>query len=147
MITSNRYRRSAGFTLIEVMVAMVIAVLALAGVLAAISQMVDSGIAMRERTYASWIAQNKITELRLANVIPEVSESNGEVEFADLDWAWTATISETGIENLFRVDVDVGFAGSDDKVRTVTGFIGEPVIPGASNRAWSQSGQAPGERE
>jgi general secretion pathway protein I len=133
--------------LIEVMVAMVIAALALVGVLAAISQMVDSGIAMRDRTYASWIAQNKITELRLANVIPDVSESNGEVEFADLDWAWTATISETGVENLFRVDVDVAFADSNDNIRSVTGFIGEPVIPGESNRVWMQQSQAPGERE
>lgn len=127
--------------------AMVIASLALVGVLAAISQMVDSGIAMRDRTYASWIAQNKITELRLANVIPDVSESNGEVEFADLDWAWKATISETGVENLFRVDVDVAFAGSADNIRSVTGFIGEPVIPGESNRVWMQQDQAPGERE
>ena len=126
---------------------MVIASLALVGVLAAISQMVDSGIAMRDRTYASWIAQNKITELRLANVIPDVSESNGEVEFADLDWAWKATISETGVENLFRVDVDVAFAGSADNIRSVTGFIGEPVIPGESNRVWMQQDQAPGERE
>ena len=129
------------------MVAMFIASLALAGVLAAISQMADSGIAMRERTYASWIAQNKITELRLANVIPDVSESNGEVEFAGLDWGWTATVSETGVENLFRVDVDVSFAGSADNIRSVTGFIGEPVIPGESNRVWLDQSQGVGERE
>ena len=147
MITRPHSRRCSGFTLIEVMVAMVIAVLALAGVLASISQMVDSGIAMRDRTYASWIAQNKIAELRLANVIPDVSESNGEVEFAELEWAWTATISETGVENLFRVDVDVGFAGSPDNIRSVTGFIGEPVIPGESNRVWLQESAAVGERE
>ena len=138
-------RRSTGFTLIEVLVAMAIAVLALAGVLAAVSQMVDAGLAMRERTYASWIAQNKIAELRLANVIPEVSQSNGEVDYAGMQWAWTATISETGVENLFRVDVEVSFAGSRDPIRSVTGFIGEPVLPGESNRVWAQgTGQAPG---
>jgi len=147
MMTSLHSRRCKGFTLIEVMVAMAIAVLALVGVLAAISQMVDAGIAMRDRTYASWIAQNKITEMRLANVIPDVSESNGEVEFADLEWAWTATVSETGVENLFRVDVDVAYAGSPDNIRSVTGFIGEPVIPGESNRVWQQQGEALGESE
>lgn len=144
---SKPNRRTAGFTLIEVMVAMAVAVLALVGVLAAVAQMVDAGVAMRERTYASWIGQNKITELRLANVVPEVSESNGEVEFAGMDWAWTATISETGVENLFRVDVDVSFAGSADKIRSITGFIGEPFIPGESNRIWQQAGQAPGEKQ
>ena len=101
-----------GFTLIEVMVALVVATLALVAVMASISQMVDAGTSMRDRTYASWIAQNRITELRLANVEPEVSETNGEVDFAGLEWAWTSTVSETGVEFLYRVDVAVGFAGT-----------------------------------
>ncbi len=138
-------RNCRGFTLIEVMVALVVAALALVAVMASISQMIDAGAAMRDRTYASWIAQNKIAELRLANTEPEVSTSNGEVEFAGLEWAWTATISETGVQYLYRVDVGVSFAGNEDVVRTVTGFIGEPGIPGEANRAWSQGSQAIGE--
>ena len=139
------FRRSAGFTLIEVMVALVVATLALVAVMASISQMIDAGTAMRERTYASWIGQNKITEMRLANTEPDVSESSGEVEFAGLEWGWTATVSETGVEFLYRVDVAVGFAGRNDVVRTVTGFIGEPGLPGEANRVWSLGGQAVGE--
>ena len=127
------------------MVALVVATLALVAVMASISQMIDAGTAMRDRTYASWIAQNRITEMRLENTEPEVSESNGEVEFAGLEWAWTATVSETGVEFLYRVDVAVSFAGNDDVIRTVTGFIGEPGVPGESNRAWSVGGQAVGE--
>lgn len=137
--------RARGFTLIEVMVALVVAVLALVAVMASISQMIDAGTAMRDRTYAVWIAQNKITEMRLANVEPEVSETSGEVDFAGLEWAWTANVSETGVEFLYRVDVEVSFAGRDDIVRTVTGFIGEPGVPGISNQVWAQGGQAVGE--
>jgi len=141
----TRVSRARGFTLIEVMVALVIAVLALVAVMASISQMVDAGTAMRDRTFAAWIAQNKITELRLANVEPEVSETNGEVEFAGLDWDWTATVSETGVQYLYRVDVDVSFAGRDEIIRSVTGFIGEPGIPGLSNVVWARGGEAVGE--
>jgi len=136
--------RNRGFTLIEVLVALVVATLALGAVLAAVSQMADTGLTLRERTYASWIGQNKITELRLANVIPDVSESNGEIEYAGQEWAWTANISETGIENLFRVDVDISRPGSDDIIRSVIGFIGEPSALGQSNRAWSVGGQVSG---
>lgn len=143
----NRSERTAGFTLVEVMVALAIAGLSLAAVAASISQMVDAGAAMQERTYASWIAQNKITELRLANVVPEVSQTNGELQYAALEWAWRATISETGVENLFRVEVAVSYAGSDDIIRTVTGFIGEPGVPGESNRAWARNTQAAGEEQ
>ena len=143
----NRSERAAGFTLVEVMVALAIVGLSLAAVAASISQMVDAGSAMRQRTYASWIAQNKIAELRLANVVPEVSSTTGEVEYAAQQWAWRATISETGVENLFRVEVEVSIAGSDDVIRTVTGFIGEPGIPGESNRAWTRNTQAAGEEQ
>ncbi|MEX2496262.1 MAG: type II secretion system minor pseudopilin GspI [Woeseia sp.] len=138
-------RRAAGFTLIEVMVALAIAALSLTAVMAAMSQMVDAATTMSDRTYASWIAQNKIAELRLQNVIPEVSENSGTIRYAGLDWTWRSNISETGVENLYRVDVAVSFAGSEDTVRTVTGFIGEPGIPGLGNIAWSSSTQAPGQ--
>ncbi|MGB5740524.1 MAG: type II secretion system minor pseudopilin GspI [Woeseia sp.] len=134
MMASYRQR---GFTLIEVMVALVIISLSLGAVAAAISQMADAGNSMRLRTYASWIAQNKIAELRLANVVPEVTETNGDVMFANQEWLWTATVSETGVENLFRVDVEVALASNAAPIRTVTGFIGEPVQPGVGNRAWS----------
>ena len=142
---SKPTNRSAGFTLIEVMVALTIVALSLGAVAASVSQMVDAGTTMRERTYASWIAQNKIAELRLANVIPEVSDTSGELEYAGIEWAWRANISETGVENLFRVDVAISYPGSDVAIRTVSGFIGELGIPGASNRAWSSNSQAIGE--
>ncbi len=139
---SKRCNRSAGFTLIEVMVALTIVSLSLGAVAASVSQMVDAGTTMRERTYASWIAQNKIAELRLANVVPDVSDTSGELEFAGIEWAWRANISQTGVENLFRVDVAVSYPGSDVAIRKVSGFIGEPGIPGESNRAWSRNSQA-----
>jgi general secretion pathway protein I len=128
--------RRTGFTLIEVMVALVIVSLSLAAVAASMGQMIDTANTMRDRTFASWIAQNKIAEMRLAGVIPEVGESSGEVDYANTSWAWTAEVSETGVENLLKVDVTVSYAGVDAPVRQVTGFIGEPVAPGQSNVAW-----------
>ena len=133
-------RRTTGFTLIEVMVALVIVSLALAGVAASMGQMIDTANTMRDRTFASWIAQNKITEMRIAGVIPEVGESSGDVDYANTSWDWTADVSETGVENLMKVDVAVSYAGSDATVFKVTGFIGEPVAPGQGNLAWN-SGQ------
>jgi len=129
--------RNRGFTIIEVLVALAIVAFSLTAIAASMGQMIDTANAMRERTYASWIAQNKIAELRLANVLPEVSSTSGEIEYAGVEWAWRAVISETGVENLFRVDVTVSYPGADDGIRTVTGFIGEPTLPGQSNRSWN----------
>lgn len=130
-----------GFTLIEVMVALVIVAFALTAAAAAMNQMIDNASTMRERTYASWIAQNKIAEMRLANVVPEVNTSSGELEYGNTLWQWRAVVSETGVENFVRIDVSVSRVDSDYTIRTVTGFIGSPVPPGSANQQWRSSGR------
>jgi general secretion pathway protein I len=135
MIRGRRNYRA--FTLVEVMVALAIIALSLTAVAAKMSRMIDTSNSMRERTYASWIAQNKIAEMRLANVLPDVSTTSGEVDYANVTWRWRAIVAESGIENLYRVDVEISDANGDTVIRKVTGFIGEPVIPGQSNRAWN----------
>ena len=137
-------RVSRGFTLIEVMVALTIVALSLTAVTASLSQMIDAAESMRNRTYASWIAQNRIAELRLAATTPDVGASNGEVQYANADWSWRAVVSETGVDDLYRIDVAVSLAGYDDVIRTVTGFAGPPGAAGEANRVWMRSSGPPG---
>jgi general secretion pathway protein I len=143
---SMNSRHSNGFTLIEVMVALAIIALSLTGMAVTMGGMLNNATVMRERTYASWIAQNKIVELRLANVVPETNVTSGEIEYANTFWDWRAEVSETGVENLFRVDVEVFRPGTDDLIRVVSGFVGEPIVPGQSNEAWSQLSSGSDER-
>ncbi len=138
-------RRLHGFTLLEVMVALVIISISLVFISQTVAQYLDDTITLRERTYASWIAQNKIVELRLANVVPEVGITRGDEEYANTFWDWSTEITKiggegdasgTGIENLYRVEVSVYNSGSEDLIRKVSGFIGEPIVPGQSNQVW-----------
>ena len=131
--SSVKTMRSRGFTLLEVMVALIIVAFSLTALTASMNQMIDAANTLRERTFASWIAQNKITEMRLANVIPDVSATSGEIEFGNTEWEWRAVVSETGIENFRRIDVAVSHYGADYVILTVTGFIGEPVQIGQRN--------------
>lgn len=140
-------RTSRGFTLLEVMVALAIVALSLTAVAASMSQMINSASSMRDRTYASWIAQNRIAELRLAPKTPDVGATNGEVQYANTDWTWRAVVSETDVDDLYRIDVSVSLAGRDGVIRTVTGFVGPPGPAGLANQVWMQSpvpGPAPG---
>ena len=143
-------KQECGFTLLEVLIALMVISISLLAIAGEMINMLNAANTMQERTYASWIAHNKVTEMRLANVVPEVSTSSGELEYANREWAWRAVVSETGVENLFRVDVTISYPGGDPIMRPITGFIGEPVPPGQSNRSWNrspESTEAPGERE
>ncbi|MEM8817569.1 MAG: type II secretion system minor pseudopilin GspI [Pseudomonadota bacterium] len=135
-----------GLTLIEVMVALIVISLALTAAMVSIGQVTSSAKSMRDRTYASWIGQNRLAEYRLAGELPETGRSDGEIEYAGVDWAWEADISETGVDNLLRIDVSVSAPGAEDSVWTVTGFIGEPTIPGQANRAWASNARDRGDR-
>ncbi|MDJ0938920.1 MAG: type II secretion system minor pseudopilin GspI [Woeseiaceae bacterium] len=133
--------RLRGFTLIEVMVALAILAVTLTGAAVAMGGMLNNATTLRERTYASWIAQNKIIEYRLSNEIPDVGEESGEVEYASVIWEWRAEVAETGVDNLLRIDVTISRPETDVVIRSVTGFVGEPVAPGQSNQAWSSRGR------
>lgn len=130
--------------MIEVMVALSIVALSLTAVAASMGQMIDAANTMRDRTYASWIAQNKITEMRLSPQSPEVSSSSGEVDYANMTWAWQAQVSATGVEDLYRIEVSVSLPGSEDIIRTVIGFVGPPSPPGEANRIWNRASSTQG---
>lgn len=125
-----------GFTLIEVMVALAIVALSLTAMAASMNTMIDNASTMRERTYASWIAQNKIAELRLAGELPEVGTNSGELEYGGTQWSWRTVISETGVESFMRIDVTVSLLDSDYDIRTVTGFVGLPPGRNVTNSVW-----------
>jgi general secretion pathway protein I len=129
-----------GFTLVEVLIALAIAALGLAAVLATGSQSVDTSRNLRDRTLALYVGLNEIAQLRLGEEMPDVGRSNGEAEMAGRLWRWEAVVSETGVEDLRRVDLTVALATRPDEViRNVSGFVGETAPPGVANAAWAQS--------
>jgi hypothetical protein len=56
-------------------------------------------------------------------------------------------VSETGVDDLYRIDVAVSLAGNDDVIRTVTGFVGPPGAAGEANRIWMRSPTSNGPAE
>jgi len=118
-----------GFTLIEVLAALVIVALGMLGVIQAVTQTARNGTYLREKTLAHWIALNVITERRLLPAPPDVSESSDDVEFAGQRWRWTMQVTQTEVESLRRMDVSVRHADRPDAeaLVTVTGFYGTAI--------------------
>jgi general secretion pathway protein I len=146
----SRASHDRGFTLIEVLAALVIVALGMLGVIEAVTQSARNGAYLREKTLAHWIALNVITEKRLQQEPPPVAESSADVEFAGQRWRWTMEVTQTQVTSLRRMDVSVRPADAPDSsaLATVTGFYGTAIgAAGGSRLNWSGTGKPGGADE
>jgi general secretion pathway protein I len=135
-----------GFTLIEVLAALVIVALGMLGVIQVVSQTARNGTYLRDKTLAHWIAMNVITERRLMPNAPDVAESSDEVEFAGQRWHWTLKVTQTDVESLRRMDVSVRplDAPENSSLASVSGFYGTAIGPSGGGAVVWAGGQGTG---
>jgi general secretion pathway protein I len=110
-----------GFTLIEVLVALIIVALAAAASMEAVSGAADTVTVLRERSFAQWIALNRITEQRVAASPPADGDSDGVVDYAGRRWEWHQKIERLALAGLRRIDVSVRLAQEAGATSTVAG--------------------------
>jgi general secretion pathway protein I len=134
--------RSHGFTLLEVLAALVIISLGMLGVIEAVGQTASNSARMRDRTLAHWVGMNRLATVRLEPRAPKIDKTSDEVEMAGRRWRWTMEVTETPVQSLRRIDIRVAEADADEEaaLASVTGFYGSAIAPpGASASVW-QSG-------
>ena len=133
-------RYCAGFTLIEAMVALIIVALGMMAVHTQLNQYVVTSIYIRQKTMASWIATNKLTELSVQFDWPEPGDEEDDIEYAGQEWHYRVEISETEVPNLRRADVSVSLADDPERViHTVSGLIEPPPPRGFVPPRWLSS--------
>jgi general secretion pathway protein I len=123
---SRRRRAAAGFTLLEVLVAVAILALAMAAIISAGTEAAANAGALREKTLALWVAHNRLTEIELQPNWPDVGDSNDDVDMGGIRWRWKVHVKATQDDNLRRVDVDVVKSAQPDSkaaYASLTGFI------------------------
>jgi general secretion pathway protein I len=125
-------RAARGFTLIEVLVALVIVAVGMAAVMSALSSAANTVSFLRDETFANYVALNKIATLRLAGQIPQTGNSDGDVDYANRSWHWRQEVASTQIPGVVRIDVKVRpkevKAGDDEAwTTTVSGIAGNSV--------------------
>jgi len=145
----TRNPEDRGFTLIEVVVALAIVAIGMLAVFKTIGDTVNNVDELRDRSLAEWIADNRITEVRVSGEMPSVEETAGEVDYAGRKWHWVTKVSQTQVKGLRRIDVSVRRDTDPDgsTIVTLAGFMGQTISSSPqSNTDWYANGgpQGPG---
>jgi general secretion pathway protein I len=105
-----RARPAAGFTLIEVMVAVAIVAIALAAGSRAASSVIDTSTRLADVTFAQWCADNQLTELRLTHTFPNIGTDAFSCTEAGRQYKGTIKAQATPNPSFRRVDAIVADA-------------------------------------
>lgn len=126
----NRHGDTRGFTLIEVMIALFIFAISATALSVTFQNNVNNARSLKERTYASWIAANKLAEIHGTNQFPSVSTRDDKVEYAGTHWLVRTTVAQT-VPGFRKIDVQVAPETTAREISfsaTLTGYVSDPAL-------------------
>lgn len=115
-----------GFTLIEILVAIVILAVALAATTRAAGVATDGALQTRERLLATWAGENRIAEMRARRLFPAPGNNRYGATQGGLALAIDETVATTPNPTLRRVDLAVADARDPGRVLArLTAYVAE----------------------
>jgi general secretion pathway protein I len=103
-----------GFTLLEVLVALVIVALGMSALLEMLSQSAGNVSALRDKTVAEWIAMNQIALARLSLNAPATGTTQGDIQSCgNGNWHWQQQVNAVdAVPGLLSITVSVQRTGN-----------------------------------
>jgi len=119
--------RHAGFTLIEILVAMTIIAVGVSALVSSAAASAWRADYLREREFGRWVASNALAELQSVPAWPANGTTNKEVEMGRFTWHVRTRTQAVADPDLRRVDIEVRLdENADNYIYTVAGFVGNP---------------------
>ncbi|WP_022939997.1 type II secretion system minor pseudopilin GspI [Psychromonas hadalis] len=120
------FKKQQGMTLLEVMLALVIMATAGVAVMNSASSALNSQAYLQNKTFALWIASNRLAELKLQKVWPAASWRYDTTEFADVTWFLRYKSVETGDNNFKALDIEVSDVERGRALAYMRTYIAKP---------------------
>lgn len=108
-------RLSRGFTLLEVLVALVIVGTALGAGLRAVGSLTANSDGLRASMMATWSAENRLVQIRLGREFPEVGKRNFSCPQGELNLICEEEVLTSPNPQLRRIEVSVFDAERPDR--------------------------------
>lgn len=129
--------KTKGFTLLEVVIAMTIVVVALMSLIELVGNYTGNTAYLQNKMVAQWVAKNRINENKLEATFPNVGETKGTVEMAGQQWNWTQKVTEAGIKGFRKVDVSVSLKGKKNSLTRLAYYASDAF----KSCEWRSAGQ------
>ena len=140
------HRLSRGFTLVEVLVALVVVALGLTALMVAVSGTARTSGYLQDKVVAQWIALNRLSAVRLTVNRLGDTHDTGELDFANRKWHYDTRYFDTTVPSMKRIVVRVWAGPAKTKSNPLaesTSFLGSTLsTPGMSNIDWTQGTSA-----
>jgi general secretion pathway protein I len=121
-------RAVRGFTLIEILVALAIAAVALAAGMRALAQAADGAGTLKARTLALWVAQDRLAALQLTPELLARPNDEGTAAQAGMAFVWNVSVRGTPNPSFRRVDIAVAEPQSPTyALARLTGYVAVPL--------------------
>ena len=122
----SRPRPSRGFTLLEILVALAVLAIALAATARSMGAAIDTTAALRDRTLARWVAEDRLAQLELGREWPALDTKEGDADMGGRAFRWRQQTSASPVARMRRVEVSVFQPGTDSPLARMTGFLEQP---------------------
>ena len=100
-------RRARGFTLLEVVVALLIVSLGLAAAVELTTLAAGNARRLRQKTLADWVAMDRLADLRMAVGLPSAGNTTGSVLMGGTRFVWRVQVTGGALPQLRTVRIAV----------------------------------------
>ena len=122
-----RLQSMRGFTLIEVIIALVILAIALAAAARAANVATVSAEESKLRTLATWVAQNQVALLTATRSFPVSGTASGKSTLGGIAFDWQQTTSDTPNAAFRKIEIRVFRPNDPQTLTSLTAYLVQPV--------------------
>lgn len=122
-------RKSIGFSLVEVLLALFLVAMVIGVASEVAGNSVRNVSSLKESTFARWVALNQIERYKIEvaqGAIASAGSDSGEAEMGNMEWRWLREVTNSSSDTLLEIRVTVFRAddvAEDAPVILVKGYV------------------------